>query len=100
MASVAPARRVAGGRHPADAGHPGRFRRSRRQLLGHASPLDRYPEEIDPRISRHLGNFPQAFTDRALINAVMHVIRADKKLAAGMQPLSAHADLLPDPPAI
>ena len=30
----------------------------------------------------------------------MHVIRADEKLAAGMQPLSAHDELLPEPPAI
>ena len=58
------------------------------KLLGYASPLHLYAEEIDPRSGRHLGNFPQAFTHLALINAVMHVIRADEKLAAGMQPLS------------
>jgi GH15 family glucan-1,4-alpha-glucosidase len=59
------------------------------KLLGYASPLHLYAEEIDPRSGRHLGNFPQAFTHLALINAVMHVIRADERIAAGMQPLSA-----------
>ena len=68
------------------------------KLLGYASPLHLYAEEIDPRSGRHLGNFPQAFTHLALINAVMHVIRADEKLAAGMQPLSAQPDMLPEPP--
>jgi GH15 family glucan-1,4-alpha-glucosidase len=48
------------------------------KLLSYASPLGLYAEEIDPRSGRHLGNFPQAFTHLALINAVMHVIRADK----------------------
>ena len=70
------------------------------KLLGYASPLHLYAEEIDPRSGRHLGNFPQAFTHLALINAVMHVIRADEKLAAGLQPLSAHDELLPEPPRL
>ena len=48
------------------------------RLLSFASTLDLYAEEIDPRIGRHLGNFPQAFTHLALINAVMHVIRAEE----------------------
>ena len=68
------------------------------KLLGYASPLHLYAEEIDPRSGRHLGNFPQAFTHLALINAVMHVIRADEKLAKGIQPLSAQdptVDTLP-----
>ncbi|MBA2341901.1 MAG: glycoside hydrolase family 15 protein, partial [Thermoleophilaceae bacterium] len=47
------------------------------KLLSYASPLLLYAEEIDPRSGRHLGNFPQAFTHLALINAVMHVIGAD-----------------------
>ncbi len=32
------------------------------RLLGFASPLKLYAEEIDPKTGRHLGNFPQAFT--------------------------------------
>ncbi len=50
------------------------------KILSYASPLQLYAEEIDPRTGRHLGNFPQAFTHLALINAVMHVIRADEAL--------------------
>ena len=47
------------------------------RLLGYASPLELYAEDIDSHSGRHLGNFPQAFTHLALINAVMHVIRAE-----------------------
>ncbi|MGC9220756.1 MAG: glycoside hydrolase family 15 protein [Solirubrobacteraceae bacterium] len=43
-------------------------------LLAHASHLGLYAEELDAASGRHLGNFPQAFTHLALINAVMHVI--------------------------
>jgi GH15 family glucan-1,4-alpha-glucosidase len=57
------------------------------KLLSYASPLGLYAEEIDPRSGRHLGNFPQAFTHLALINAVMHVIRADQGPEAGSFPL-------------
>ncbi|WP_280381644.1 glycoside hydrolase family 15 protein [Nocardia wallacei] len=53
------------------------------RLLGYSSPLKLYAEEIDPRSGRHLGNFPQAFTHLALINAVMHVIRAEESVRAG-----------------
>lgn len=53
------------------------------RLLSFASSLDLYAEEIDPRSGRHLGNFPQAFTHLALINAVMHVIRAEEGLVDG-----------------
>jgi len=47
------------------------------RLLSFASPLYLYAEEIEPRTGRHLGNFPQAFTHLALINAVIHVIRSE-----------------------
>jgi alpha,alpha-trehalase len=48
------------------------------KLLAFASPLLLYAEEIDPHSGRHLGNFPQAFSHLALINAVTHLIRADE----------------------
>jgi GH15 family glucan-1,4-alpha-glucosidase len=59
------------------------------RLLSFASPLQLYAEEIDPHSGRHLGNFPQAFTHLALVNAVMHVISADREIAASNQPLDA-----------
>jgi GH15 family glucan-1,4-alpha-glucosidase len=48
------------------------------RLLSDASPLGLYAEELDPRSGRHLGNFPQAFTHLALINAVVRLIRAEE----------------------
>jgi GH15 family glucan-1,4-alpha-glucosidase len=56
------------------------------KLLSYASPLHLYAEEIDPHSGAHLGNFPQAFTHLALINAVMHLIRVDEGLSAGAAP--------------
>jgi GH15 family glucan-1,4-alpha-glucosidase len=47
------------------------------KLLSFAGPLQLYAEEIDTTTGQHLGNFPQAFTHLALINAVTHVIRAE-----------------------
>jgi GH15 family glucan-1,4-alpha-glucosidase len=44
------------------------------RLLQHASPLGLYAEELEAESGRHLGNYPQAFTHLALINAVLHVI--------------------------
>jgi alpha,alpha-trehalase len=64
-------------------GEIARARRLCEKLLSYASPLLLYAEEIDPHTGRHLGNFPQAFTHLAQINAVMHVIRADQHLEMG-----------------
>ncbi len=58
-------------------GEHARARAMCEKLLSLASPLDLYAEEIDAKSGRHLGNFPQAFTHLALINAVLHVIRAE-----------------------
>ena len=51
------------------------------RLLAHASALGLYAEELEASTGRHLGNFPQAFTHLALINAVLHVI-ADEEATA------------------
>jgi GH15 family glucan-1,4-alpha-glucosidase len=48
------------------------------RLLGYASPLQLYAEELEASSGRHLGNFPQAFTHLALINAVTHVVNAQQ----------------------
>ena len=48
------------------------------RLLGYASPLGLYAEELEASSGRHMGNYPQAFTHLALINAVSHVIAAEQ----------------------
>ena len=73
----------------AEIGETRRARALCERMLGYASPLYLYSEELDVRSGRHLGNFPQAFTHLALINAVMHVIQADHELAAAHQTLDA-----------
>jgi len=63
----------------------GEFRKARKlcaKLLSFAGPLQLYGEEIDPHSGQHLGNFPQAFTHLALINAVLHVIKMETDLDA------------------
>jgi GH15 family glucan-1,4-alpha-glucosidase len=55
------------------------------KLLSLASPLLLYGEEIDAHTGRHLGNFPQAFSHLALINAVMHLIREDERSSASTE---------------
>jgi GH15 family glucan-1,4-alpha-glucosidase len=77
-----------------------RARRLCERLLSFASPLDLYGEEIDPETGRHLGNFPQAFTHLALINAVMHVIHAEQSEAtpAPLAPRTQEEDGSPPGP--
>jgi hypothetical protein len=67
-------------------------------LLAHASDLGLYGEQLDPGTGRHLGNFPQAFTHLALINAVMHVIHAGTYDRHAVAPLSPRADGAEDMP--
>ncbi len=67
----------------AEIGEHSRARRLCERLLSLASPLELYAEELDPQTGRHLGNFPQAFTHLALINAVIHVIRHEQQTPPG-----------------
>ncbi|MGI8921552.1 MAG: glycoside hydrolase family 15 protein [Solirubrobacteraceae bacterium] len=55
-------------------GRSDRARRLCERLLAQSSPLYLYAEELEADSGRHLGNYPQAFTHLALINAVLHVI--------------------------
>jgi alpha,alpha-trehalase len=62
----------------AEIGEHDRARGLCERMLAHASPLGLYAEHLDPWSGRHLGNFPNAFTHLAQINAVLHVIRIDQ----------------------
>jgi alpha,alpha-trehalase len=48
------------------------------KLLSVASPLGLYAEEFDTSTGRHLGNFPQAFSHLALIEAAGRIIIAER----------------------
>jgi alpha,alpha-trehalase len=48
------------------------------RLLGEASPLGLYAEEFDTRTGRHLGNFPQAFSHLALLDAAGRIILQER----------------------
>jgi GH15 family glucan-1,4-alpha-glucosidase len=44
------------------------------RLLRISSPLGLYAEEFDADTGRHLGNFPQAFSHLALLDAAARII--------------------------
>jgi alpha,alpha-trehalase len=59
----------------------GEFQRARdlmEKLLSVASPLGLYAEEFDSSTGRHLGNFPQAFSHLALIEAAARIILVER----------------------
>jgi GH15 family glucan-1,4-alpha-glucosidase len=60
-------------------GEPQRARDLMERLLRIASPLGLYAEEFDSDTGRHLGNFPQAFSHLALIEAAARII-VDERL--------------------
>ncbi len=59
-------------------GEEDRARALCQKLLNFAGPLQLYAEEIDASTGEHLGNFPQAFTHLALIDAVGRLIEAER----------------------
>jgi alpha,alpha-trehalase len=48
------------------------------KLLAVASPLGLYAEEFDSSTGRHLGNFFQAFSHLALIEAAARIVVAER----------------------
>ena len=54
-----------------------RARNLMERLLRIATPLGLYAEEYEVERARHLGNFPQAFSHLALIEAAGRIILAD-----------------------
>ena len=64
-------------------GEPDRARELCERLLESAGSLDLFAEELEMPSGRHLGNFPQAFTHLALINAVSHVIADEQREDGG-----------------
>ncbi|MBV9339254.1 MAG: glycoside hydrolase family 15 protein, partial [Solirubrobacterales bacterium] len=59
------------------------------RLLRLGSPLGLYAEEFDAATDRHLGNFPQAFSHLALIEAAARIIHAEQLALEGLGPPSA-----------
>jgi GH15 family glucan-1,4-alpha-glucosidase len=58
-------------------GEPQRAKHLMDRLLKVASPLGLYAEEYDADSGRHLGNFPQAFSHLALVEAAARLILAE-----------------------
>jgi GH15 family glucan-1,4-alpha-glucosidase len=59
-------------------GEEERARELMERLLREASPLGLYAEELDADSGRHLGNFPQAFSHLALLEAAARIIVAER----------------------
>jgi alpha,alpha-trehalase len=62
------------------------------RVLSHATTLGLYAEEIEAFSGAQLGNYPQAFTHLALINAVSHVI-SDEELGERDEPSAVFSEM-------
>jgi len=69
------------------------------RLLRVGSTLGLYAEEFDAATGRHLGNFPQAFSHLALIEAAARIILAEQLALEGLGPPRASALASSIPPA-
>ncbi len=69
------------------------------RLLRVGSKLGLYAEEFDADTDRHLGNFPQAFSHLALIEASARIILAEQLALEGLGPPSSSALASSIPPA-
>jgi hypothetical protein len=61
-------------------------------VLAQMTPLGLFAEEIEASSGAQLGNYPQAFTHLALINAVSHVI-ADARMGERGEPSAVFTEL-------
>jgi len=73
-------------------GEAERARRLCQRVLTHGTALGLYAEEIDAQSGAQLGNFPQAFTHLALINAISHVI-ADEQMGKREAPSAVFSEM-------
>jgi GH15 family glucan-1,4-alpha-glucosidase len=55
-----------------------RARELMERLVRVASPLGLYAEEFDVGTGRHLGNFPQAFSHLAMVEAASRIVLAER----------------------
>jgi len=74
-------------------GEPAAARRLCERLLAASGSLDLFAEELEADSNRHLGNFPQAFTHLALINAVSHVIQDEMRDRSSGTPTAVFTEM-------
>jgi Glycosyl hydrolases family 15 len=60
------------------------------RLLRQASPLGLYTEEFDTATGHHLGNFPQAFSHLALLDAAARIILQERLSEPGRSNTLSH----------
>ena len=75
-------------------GEMDRARELMERLLRVASPLGLYAEEFEAGTGRHLGNFPQAFSHLAMIEAAGRIILAERFGGADMTSLTNAYDVI------
>lgn len=77
-------------------GRPDEARRTFDQLLELATPLGLYAEEMDPASGAHLGNFPQALTHAALVQAALSLRDTGVGSPDEQHPTSSTSRVTPD----